>query len=125
MSVESSFERAEQYLTSADLLLDVQDYASVVSRSFYAMFFVARALLKEEDVTPKTHAGMVNQFGLRFVKSGDVPAEHGRAFRRAQELRELAEYAEEPGVVTEEDARSTLDDARTFVKAMREKMDQA
>lgn len=37
--VESLIKRAEKYLKSAKILLDVEDYESSVSRVYYAMFY--------------------------------------------------------------------------------------
>jgi len=34
------------------------------------MFYAARALLSEENIYPKTHRGVISQFGLIFVKEG-------------------------------------------------------
>ena len=88
-----------------------------MSRSYYAMFYVARELLKRYGVDPETHQGTINQFGLHLVKNGPLPARYGRVFREIRELREFAEYAEER-VVTEEDAESALTEAKNFVERM-------
>jgi uncharacterized protein (UPF0332 family) len=45
MSGEDAIARAERYLKTADMLIEDGDYESSVSRSYYAMFFIARALL--------------------------------------------------------------------------------
>ena len=47
MSAEDAAARAERYLETAEMLIEEGDYESSVSRSYYAMFFVARALLKK------------------------------------------------------------------------------
>jgi hypothetical protein len=112
-------QRARRYLDTAVLVLEEGDFESCVSRAYYAMFYVARALLRQEDVTPSTHQGLVNQFGLHFVKTERLPARFGRMFREVKELRELAEYAEER-VITREDAEATLRDANAFVDRVSE-----
>lgn len=122
MSDQDAVERSTQYLSSAEVLLDRGDPASAISRAYYAMFFLARALLKRRNVEPRTHSGMVGQFGLKLVKSGPIEEEFGRAFREAQQLREFAEYAELPNPVSKEDARTTIDSARSFVERMRKEL---
>lgn len=115
MSAESAIQRARRYLKTAALVMEDGDFETCVSRAYYAMFFVARELLRREDITPNTHQGLINQFGLRFVKAGDLPARFGRMLREAKELREFSEYAEER-VLSREEAQVTLRDAEEFVE---------
>lgn len=117
MSASDAIARAERYLRTAELLIDDGDYASSVSRSYYAMFYVARALLQEKDSAPKTHSGLRNQFGLHFVKGGPLSEKYARMLNDAEEMRALAEYAEE-FVLAAEDAQTTLGDAKRFVEKM-------
>lgn len=115
MSAESAIQRARRYLKTAALVIEDGDFETGVSRAYYAMFFVARELLRREDIAPSTHQGLINQFGLRFVKTGDLPARFGRMLREAKELREFSEYAEER-VLAREEAQATLRDAEAFVE---------
>lgn len=87
--------RADRYLTSAEALIELGDYESAVSRSYYAMFYAARAVLGERGIEPRTHAGVVSEFGRVFVKSGEVERVHLAALSRALNDRLLAEYDEE------------------------------
>lgn len=119
MTAEDAIQRAERYLQTADLVLEDGDLETCVSRSYYAMFYVARELLQRHGSDPDTHQGTINQFGLHLVKNGPVSAQYGRAFREIRELREFAEYAEER-VVTDEDAETALKDAKAFVERMSE-----
>jgi len=117
MSAEDAIARAERYLKTADMLIEDGDYASSVSRSYYAMFFVARALLRQVGTEPQTHSGIRNQFGLHFVKEGPLSERFAGMLNDAEEMRTLADYAEE-FVLTEENARATLRDAEDFVERM-------
>lgn len=114
MSAEDAIARAEQYLKTAETLIDDGDYASSVSRSYYAMFYVARALLRQVGRVPQTHSGLRNQFGLHFVKEGPLSERFAGMLNDAEEMRTLADYSEE-FVLTEDDARATLKDAEAFV----------
>jgi uncharacterized protein (UPF0332 family) len=117
MSTETAMARAERYLRTADILIDEGDYASSVSRSYYAMFYVARALLKQVGSAPETHSGLRNQFGLHFVKDGPLAERFARMLNDAEDMRTMADYAED-FVLTEDDARVTLRDAEAFVERM-------
>ena len=54
MSAHDALQRALRYLDTAALVLEDGDFESAVSRSYYAMFYVARAVLEQKGVTPKT-----------------------------------------------------------------------
>lgn len=84
--------RADRYLASAEALIELGDHESAVSRSYYAMSYAARAALRERGIEPRTHAGVVSEFGRVFVKSGEVERTHLAALSRALNDRLLAEY---------------------------------
>ena len=60
-------ERAEEKLRAANLLLENNMFSEAISEAYYAMFHAAKALLALRGIYPKTHAGVVSQFGLQFV----------------------------------------------------------
>ncbi len=124
MSTNDAIERARRYLDTAALLIEEGDFESSVSRAYYAMFYVARALLEQDGITPKTHSGLRNQFSLRFIKTGDLPERFAAVLNDAEELRALAEYAEER-VITREDAETTLRDAEAFVDPLSQRLHDA
>ena len=89
-----------------------------VSRAYYAMFFAARALLSKKDSYPRTHRGLISQFGLLFVKEGEFKKELFDLLTRAQEDREEADY----GLFLEldkEEALIIIKGAELFLKECR------
>jgi len=62
----SLVERAESALTSSRILLDNEQFADSVSRSYYAMLQAAKALLLTKDSNPRTHAGIASELGNLF-----------------------------------------------------------
>jgi len=108
-------ERAHEKLEVTKRLLEEGFYADAVSRAYYAMFYAARALLAERDLYPKTHRGVISQFGLIFVKAGQFDREIFDFFVRAQEDREEADY----GVlveIEEEEVKELLEGAEDFLR---------
>jgi len=65
-------ENAHEKLEAAKNLFENGFYNDSVSRAYYAMFFAAKALLFENDIHPKTHRGLISQFGLEFVKKNNL-----------------------------------------------------
>ena len=112
--IASLIERAQKYLTSAAMLLGVADFESSVSRTYYAMFFAAEALLLGKGLAFSSHRGVLSAFGEHFVKTGVMPSEMGRELKRAFSKRQLGDY-EYTFVVSQADAEQLLESGRNFV----------
>lgn len=104
--------KAQTYLRSAAVLFEIEDYDSCASRSYFAMFYAAQALLVERRVG--TSGGIRVAFGDAFVRSGEVPEEAGVAFDHAHDLMEVADYAHSFGV-QQPQAEEVLQSAEAFV----------
>ncbi len=52
---EALLEKAERYIRSASILADDGDFDSAASRLYYAMFFMAEALLESRGLTFSSH----------------------------------------------------------------------
>jgi len=85
-----------------------------VSRSYYAMFYIASAALLTQSVRRAKHSGVQSAFAEFLVKPGYIEPEFSLLYRRARRQREEADYAEEPRI-DEAMARQTLADAQRFV----------
>jgi uncharacterized protein (UPF0332 family) len=83
--------RAKQHLKAARDLLDAHDLADSVSRSYYAIFQAARALLAREALESRKHSGVVSLFNRHFVKPGRVEKRLGTVLKDAWRQRELAD----------------------------------
>lgn len=85
-----------------------------VSEAYYSMFHAAKALLALSGLFPKTHAGVVSQFGLQFVNEGLIEEWYAKSLTKAQTSREKADYDiyYEP---SNEEAESIVDDAEQFL----------
>ncbi len=114
MNADAAVARARKYLKTASLALREEDYESCVSRAYYAMFYMTRALVRQHGIGARTHSGIINQFSLHFVKTGVLPIEMAEALSRAFNLRQLAEYADD-FVIPQDEAEAALQDAENFV----------
>jgi uncharacterized protein (UPF0332 family) len=52
------------------------DFAA--SRAYYAMFYVAEALLIEQGLSYSSHAAVIGAFGQMFAKTGKIDARFHR-----------------------------------------------
>ncbi len=106
--------RAEKYVQSAEMLLEHKDYESCVSRTYYAMFYCAQAVLLTKGLSFSSHKGVISAFGEHFVKTGIFPKEMGREFNRAFEKRQIGDY-DYTFVISNEDAEYLLRTGKEFV----------
>jgi len=113
--VESLIKRARRYLRSAEILLKDGDYESSVSRTYYAMFFSAQALLLTKDLSFSSHKGVISAFGEHFIRTGIFPREMGRELNRAFEKRQIGDY-EHTFIISKQEAEELLEKGKEFVE---------
>jgi uncharacterized protein (UPF0332 family) len=111
-------EKALDRLRVAEKLFRGGDYEDAVSRAYYAMYHAARAVLSTVNVFPKTHEGVVSEFGKRFVLTGVVQKELGRDLADAKAARETYEYSV-TSKVGKAEAGTILSNAQRFVEAVK------
>ncbi len=106
---------AQDELETAQLLLDNdRHHRACISRAYYAMYHASQALLEVRSITSKTHKGTIQQFGLYFIKIGELPIEMARALTNGYDLRQLSDY-EETIFLTRQQAEIVLNSAQEFV----------
>ncbi len=112
--IEDLFDKSNRYLKSADLLLADGDYASSISRTYYAMLYAAQAMLLTKKLSFSSHTGVISTFSEHFIKTGIFPKEMGRELNRAFTKRQIGDYTSTP-VLTREEAKQILENGRHFV----------
>lgn len=85
-------ENSQERLESALVLMKIKNFRDAISRSYYAILDVARALLLIEGHFAKTHAGVITLFNLKFVKTNQISAKYARIFSEAEKDRLEADY---------------------------------
>ena len=112
--IDSLIKRAKRYIRSAELLLNDKDFESSVSRTYYAMFYAAQAVLLTKKLTFSSHKGVISAFGKHFIKTEIFPKEMGRELNRAFEKRQIGDYGY-TFVVSDEEAAQMLQYGKEFV----------
>lgn len=79
------------------------------------MFITAKALLISKNSRPKSHNGLISEFGLHFVKEDTFNSETFKYLSRTQSLREEANY-DAFDDITESIARLKINQAEEFMK---------
>jgi len=112
-------EKAVKRLRVAEKLVRDGEYEDAVSRAYYAMYHAAKAVLANINVFPKTHEGVVTEFGRKLVLTGTFPRELGKTLAAAKSARETYEYSV-TATIEQAEAEAILSNAQTFVEAIRE-----
>ncbi len=97
--------KARRTVQSARLLLADGDYDGAVSRAYYAMFYVAEALLLGKGLTFSKHSAVIAAFGKEFIRPGTIPGEYHRYLMEAQEARNAGDYQVVSHLTAEETLR--------------------
>lgn len=71
-------QKAHDSLMAAQILEREKMYDFSVSRSYYAMFYAAQALLLDKGLSFSKHSAVIAAFGREFAKQGIVSTEFHR-----------------------------------------------
>jgi uncharacterized protein (UPF0332 family) len=89
-------QQAEESLDEARYLLaGNKSPRSVINRAYYSMFYSILALLIFEPYSSSKHSGVLSYFNLRFIKSGIIQRDIGRAVNKAFDIRQRSDYREQ------------------------------
>ena len=122
--IQYRMERARETLDDARALFEQnRTPASVVNRSYYAMFYASLTLLATIGQDTSKHGGVLALFDKYFMKPKILPGEMGKFLHQAFDMRQTGDYEEE-AELTKEDAQQTLDSAVKFVETIEAKLSQ-
>lgn len=91
--IKLNVQKADTYLDSAGILLETRDFDSTSSRCYYAMFYMARAVLLTQNIKTDTHSGIHAKFAEHFVKTGIFDRKYSKYLKYAFELRSIGDYS--------------------------------
>lgn len=117
-NIQKHIDKADKRVEASRLLFEKGFLEDSISRA-YTMYYAARAVLMLKELSPRTHRGLISQFGLEFVTKGYLEELLGRAISFAQEERETAHY-DVFAVFTEEKVENVLKKAENFVSKIKE-----
>lgn len=112
-------EKAERAIQAADVLLSALGAEFAAGRVYYAMFYVAEALLHERDQVFSKHSGLHAAYGKEFAKPSLLDPKFHRWLLDAFDVRLQEDYDAET-LVSGERVEEMLEQARTFLAAAQE-----
>jgi uncharacterized protein (UPF0332 family) len=111
-------EKAERAIHAADILLKDGEVDFAVGRAYYAMLYVAEALLLAKGLRFRKHGSVHAAFGEHFAKGGVLDPKFHRWLLDAYDQRILGDYGLDVSLTTEDGVRVS-DQAREFLQAAR------
>lgn len=109
-------EKAKENIDACRDLIQTGHFEIATSRAYYAMFYIAEALLSEDGEEFTSHGAVQSAFGRRFAKAGRLDAKFHRYLIDAYRERQTADYDASAEVGSEE-AETLLKQAGEFLSA--------
>lgn len=117
--IKEELEISKKRLKAAELLLQNNMLEDSVNRIYYSLFYATKAMLNILGFDPKTHSGLISEFGLRIIKTKLLPQQYGKILRKAFEMRESGDY-QITTVFEKSEINELLIDAKKFLKTAKE-----
>jgi uncharacterized protein (UPF0332 family) len=95
---ELLFERANQSLRAARLLIQENLPNIAASRGYYAMFYIAEALLLSRNLSFSKHSAVIAAYGKEFALTNDLDPKFHRYLIASQDTRQIGDYGVEENV---------------------------
>lgn len=86
--------KSDEIYDDALLLANNERWNSCVNRLYYSSYYLASALLFENEINAETHNGVKTQLFLNFVKDGILSKEHGKLYSHLFDWRQETDYAD-------------------------------
>lgn len=116
-AIEALQDKARRSLAAAEHHLTVGDYDFAASRAYYALFYLAEALLLVKGQSFSKHSAVISAVYEHFVKPGLLPKSYHQLLHEAFDERQEADYL--AGI------QIGADEAATLVKRARDFLTQA
>ncbi|MEL6355227.1 MAG: HEPN domain-containing protein [Cyanobacteria bacterium J06627_28] len=113
--IESLIKRAENSLQAAEALHKSGLWDDSASRSYYAAFHAASALLLSENLRYGSHAGVLRAVSLNFVQTDLMAKEYGQNLNLLARLRHIGDYGE-VARVTDQQSKQAVTMAKAFIE---------
>ena len=115
--ISDLIKKAKESLNAAKSLLESRYTDFSASRSYYAMFYAAEAVLLTKNLSFSKHKAVISALGKEFVKSGALPSGLHRHIADAFDVRQAGDYGP-VGSVGKEKARVLIENAKEFIETI-------
>ena len=110
--------KAARAIEAAKTLLETGSADFAAGRAYYAMFYIAEALLLEKGLSYSKHSAVHASFGKMYAKEGIVDPKFHRWLLDAFDQRIIGDYGVE-AVITKVDVEQMIEHAEAFLDTAR------
>ena len=115
--ISDLIKKAKESLNAAKDLLESGYPDFSASRSYYAMFYTAEAMLLTKNLYFSKHKAVISAIGKEFVKTGLIPSHLHRYITDAFDIRQVGDYGP-VGSVEKEKARILVENTKEFIESV-------
>ncbi len=116
-------DKARDAIEVAEAIIDVNKPEFAAGRAYYAMFYIAEALLNEKGLEFSQHGQVIGAYGLHFAKTKELDPKYHRWLVDAFDVRVSGDYDVDTGISTTIVAEM-INQAREFLLAAREYLEE-
>lgn len=91
--VAGLLDKARRSIKTAEMILNDGEVDFAGSRAYYAMFYVAEALLLERGLAFSSHSEIIANFGKEFAKTNTLNPKFHNYLIKSQDRRNIGDYA--------------------------------
>lgn len=113
--VEALLDKSRRSIKTAEKIFKDGEVDFAGSRAYYALFYVAEALLLERGLAFSSHSAVIANFGKEFAKPQTLNPKFHTYLIKAQDRRNIGDYAI-GNHLTNDDVEEMLDWGREFLK---------
>ena len=93
---------------------DEEDYATILNRTYYAIFHCMRAVLASTGFDSKKHSGIIAHFNQHYVKTEIFPKHFYKIISAAADLRNNSDYMDY-AYFEQEEVDEQIENAQVFL----------
>ncbi|MDP1713904.1 MAG: HEPN domain-containing protein [Anaerolineales bacterium] len=116
-------DKALDTIEGAEGLLDMDKAEIAAGRAYYAMFYVAEALLYERDFQFSQHGQVIAAYGKEFAKTKELDPKFHRWLRAGFDTRISGDYDVDTDI-SREIVANMINEAREFLLTAREYLEK-
>ncbi|MCL2014804.1 MAG: HEPN domain-containing protein [Defluviitaleaceae bacterium] len=114
---KARLEQAQDCLEIAQIAFDKNFYRDSANRSYYAIFHAMRAVLALDGFDSKKHSGIMSQFNINHIRTGNFEKRFSKTIDNAFTVRHHSDY-DDMYIAVKSDIAEQLANAREFVAAV-------
>jgi uncharacterized protein (UPF0332 family) len=115
-AVEELLDKARRSIKTAEKIFKDGEVDFAGSRAYYALFYIAEALLLERGLAFSSHSSVIANFGKEFAKTQTLNPKFHNYLIKAQDRRNIGDYAI-GSHLTEAEVSEMLKWGKEFLKA--------